>query len=320
MLLRPLKLSNETLTIDSIVREITFEEYEGQRTHSPNTVVAVKELTFGCLGEQSSKVSLWFDLPDPVLLSDHQIKRFKRDRKKRQENSRYNVATKTSPFPGAKYVNDNRNVAFESHVHKPFFHMRPISNDSTTMGLVKDILMHRISVLSGTGTISSHKDSEAELENRFHRIKKDMLRWQWPVSKGREQTDANTPIPSCGSNYSPSEDTAVHQIWESYLGTMKPSNSKEARKRSSRSQLPVLSALSNGISTNCSKDQRCPHIKLNISSKDVSSNEAWKYISGDTKESVWSEIMVCYLKKNELSNKDASLPLSPPHGEKMAKN
>ena len=336
LLLHPSNIyDTSSLQIDSIIREITSQEYEGRTSawnkkypYTPNKVVAVKELTFGCLGEPSSKVSLWFDLPDPILLSNQEIKRFKRNRQRKLQESDRNVnAPKSSPFPGGKYVSETYNKSFESHPHKPFFHMRPVENDTTTLNLIKDILNHRILVLqrkmfhkskSLTGNQLSNLEIEAQLESRFQRIKNDMLYWQWPVSKGRETINANTSVPSCGAKYHPSKCTNASKVWESFLQTIDSPNSDE---KPEKLRLAVFSSLSNGVSIKGSKIHVLPHIKSNSSDDNISDNEAWKYISGASRNSEWNLILAHYLSDSEKPcYKDTNMPLSPPQGEKLTKN
>ena len=317
-----------SLQIDSIVREITSQEYEGRTSawnkkypYTPNNVVSVKELTFGCLGEPSSKVSLWFDLPDPILLSNQEIKRFKRNRQRKlQESDGKNHSAKSSLFPGGKYVSENYNKSFESHPHKPFFHMRPVENDITTLNLIKDILTHRILVLlrrkfhkskSYTGRQCSNLDIEAELESRFQRIKKDMLYWQWPVSKGRETINANTSVPSCGAKYHPSKYTNASRMWEGFLQSIDSSNSDE---KPEKRHLAVFSSLSHGVSLKGSKIHVLLHIKSNKNNDDVSKNEAWKYISGAGRNSEWNLILDHYNSEYEKHISGQSDDLRVNHG------
>lgn len=329
---------SDDLPIDSMIREISQEEYKGwnntwdkQHPYNPNDVVVVRELTFGCLGEPASKVSLWFDLPEPTALSNHEIKRLKRNRQRKLlANACHDIMFKPSPFPGARSsAGENRsfNSSFETHAHKPFFHMRPTSNDPVAFHLIQSILKHRISVLllrkyshvnDRVNTKESHLEQEARLQVLFTNIKKDIKRWKWPVPEERAKVCAETLVPPCSTMYNPSKETVAGCIWEGFLKSktsLSGSQPAQVEKGHSRSRLSVFRTLSQGRSVNGSMDNILPHIRSEANKELSKPNDAWLMALGqDESDNGWNLIKEHYLGANETNHKDKSLPLSPPHG------
>ena len=326
---------------DSIFREITLEEYEGCKSASnkkfpycPDEVVVVQELAFGCLGETSSKVSLWFDLPEPIVLTNQEIKRHKRTRQKKLlENNCRNAKLKPSPFPDSRIYSDAKestNVSFESHCHKPFFHMRPFANDPAAFRLIKLMLKHRVSVLllrkdhnSRTHLNIEARElimkEEARLQVLFQNLMNNMNHWKWPVSKGREKISAETSIPPCNTKYEPSKTSHASCLWDSFLKSISSPQCDQKviqNKEPERSRLPVFQKLSKGQSLEGEAGNKPFHIKSQSDEYGNIANDAWKTILGIESNGGWNLIQEHYLGPNDSKVQDKNMPLSPPHGEK----
>lgn len=317
--------------MDAIIREISFEEYQARTSawdktfpYSPDSVVAVKELAFGCLGETSSKVSLWFDLPEPTTLTNQEIKRHKRNKhRKLLETPARDTSSRLSPFPGMKDavgIKDSSQTLFENHCNKPFFHMQPYGNDSSVFHLIQLILKHRIAILlqrkygDAVDTGKFLTVEEVELKAMFQNVKKDVEIWKWPVTKGRERIGAETTVPSCNANYEPSKESVVSCLWKGLVKSTSPQSLDNPERGSNEEKkcrrLPVFKELSKGKSIQGMGGQRLTHIKTYSDKSKDEANEVWKTIIGDNSGG-WNLIKDHYLGAHEtLVNKDKNMPLS----------
>ncbi len=301
--------------------------WDKKTPYCPNDVVVVKELAFGCLGESASKVSLWFDLPDPVVLTHSEIKRFKRNRQRKLlENNSHDALVKPSPFPGVRKQDDknvSNNFSFEGHKHKPFFHMRSVSNDPVAFQLIQSILKHRVLILllrkysqvNDMRAREFHIEEEAKLQLQFSNIKQHMNKWKWPVSEGKGNVCADTPVPRCSTEYNPSAESVPRTIWDCFLKSAPSLSNSSSEVESSNSSLSVFRNLSKGRSVEGAVDNKLPHIKSHSNTNcGNSSNDVWESIFGGDGTSGWNLIREHYLGNNKDSNqKDKNLPLTPPH-------
>jgi hypothetical protein len=355
-LLKPHKIdtSDENLANDppirSLIQEISKKEYESVNScwenlkYTPDEVVTVHELAFGCMGEVASKVSIWINLPTVAEINNQEIKRLKRNRQRKLlENGAKDVAAKPSPFPGHKMPSRDAhlstrfstiNVGFEDHPQKPFFHMRPESKSSYQ--LIRSILNHRISVLvlreyKCENTVSEGRqrilDKESELQVGFESIKKHSMTWKWPATKGREESTEKTSVPSCRVNYSPSKEKSLAaSMWNSFVDKVPALKCEEEMKKDNTScgSLSIFRELSKGRSIH--KDRVLPsltqHSTLKVAEGPRSHDyptEAWMSILVNTEEKQgWDLIKDHYIGANE-QKKDKNMPLSPSHGEKSLK-
>ena len=333
-------IENGSPPIDTIIREISADEYEASRSfwnkknpYTPEEVVVVQELAFGCAGEAASRLSLWFDLCGLTHLSAQEIKRFKRS-KQRSKASTSNQLRKVTPYPGSNGMISNLRESssssngrtkipssFDTHPHKPFFQMQPASNDPSSFSLIHQMLRHRISVLiqrefrAFRGTESEVRcfitSQDSKLRETFERLSVVSKTWKWPVTMGREQVTAETPVPKCGSKYTPTSTATVSNIWDGFIsaGIYETGGSNE---RPSRPRLGVLHTLSETRSIGKEKGV-IPHIE---SQTNRNGNDAWKSIILDSNEHKdWKVIKDHYLEANGKS-RDKCMPLSSANGER----
>jgi hypothetical protein len=324
-LLRPSDIVlKRSQAIETVICEITLEEYQARQSpwnkqfpYCPNDIVLVKELAFGCFGETSSKVSLWFDLPAPDVLSNQEIKRHKRTRQRQLIDKQ---VCAPSIFPGTGSLGA-KGISFETHGFKPFFHARPINNEKIGFGLIRSILNHRINSLIQRKCVTifdpkcasnSILNEEKNLQIQFQGLVKDMDKWKWSASTGREHVWTETRILPCNTMYKPSKKGSVTCcLWEGLLKSLSP---KEQNNRPR--PLSVFNKLARGQSAHDDamnpNPNILPHIKgLDTGNKPVT-NVAWETIIGDKKIGGWVTIQGHYLdaKENKFS-KDKNLPLNP---------
>lgn len=333
-------IENGSPPIDTIIREISADEYEASKSfwnkkfpYAPEEVVVVQELAFGCAGEAASRLSLWFDLCGLTRLTTQEIKRFKRT-KQRNKASTSSQLRKVTPYPGSNgMVSSLREISssshgrtknppsFDTHPHKPFFQMQPASNDPSSFNLIHQMLHHRISVLiqrefrAFSGTESEVRDfitsQDSKLRETFEQIRAVSKRWKWPEIMGREQVTAETPVPKCSSKYTPRSTAAVSNIWDGFVsaGIYETGRSKE---QSSRSRLGVFHGLSESRSISKGK-ALIPHLE---SQPRRNGNDTWKSIMLDSNEHKdWKVIKDHYLEANGKS-RDKCMPLSSANGER----
>lgn len=308
-----------------------MEEYRGRTSvwnkkypYCPHNVVSIHELAFGCLGETTSKVSLWIDLPEPVSLTNQDIKRHKRNRQRKLAGSIGPVESlKLSPYPGSRYlgeVKESSRLCFENHCHKPFIHMQPIGNNAAAFHLIQLILKHRLSVLlrrkynsDSLETKESIAHEEMKLQGLFLNMRNDVNKWKWPVTSGREHVSTETSVPHCSAHYEPNEASHVSNLWKSLL--KHTSRHQDDDDKSKRSRLAVFKTLAKGRSIQGDGDKRLPHIKSRAESLHFVSNEAWDTIIGEDSIGGWNLIKDHYLDETK-RNKDKNMPLSPSHADK----
>ena len=306
-----------------------MKEYQGRASvwnknylYSPNDIVVVKELAFGCLGEAASKVSLWFDVPEPIALTNQEIKRHKRNKQKKLLDT--TIPDTPSPFPGDVHMKHIQNQSFESHSLKPFFHMQPVDNDYSGFHLITSILEHRVSSLllkkfsrhSIEARVSLSKQDKI-LQGRFQKLQKNIELWKWPTSNGREKICTETLVPHCSAPYQPNQQAPVSNIWNSFLSSapiqLSDTDHDKDSMKAARHKLEVFKLLSKGKSVTSEANQILPHIKSCVRNDKVLANEAWQSIIGDDSTGGWNLIKDHYLDGTEIqTNKDANMPLSPP--------
>ena len=333
-------IENGSPPIHTIIREINADEYEGSKSfwnkkfpYTPEEVVVVQELAFGCAGEAASRLSLWFDLCGLTQLSAQEIKRFKRT-KQRNKASTSNQLRKVTPYPGSNGIMPNLRESssssngrtkapssFDTHPHKPFFRMQPASNDPSSFSLIHQMLIHRISVLiqrefrafRGTESEVRHfvTSQDSKLRETFEQLSVVSKTWKWPITKGREQVTAETPVPKCSSKYTPTSTATISNIWDGFIsaGIYETGTSE---KQPSRSRLGVLHALSETRSIG-KGETLIPHIESQINRND---NDAWKSIILDSNDHTdWKVIKDHYLEATGKS-RDKCMPLSSANGER----
>jgi hypothetical protein len=304
--------------LSHLVQEITVAEYERSRSlwDDNENVVVVHELAFGCAGEEVARVSLWFDIDNVTDMSIADVKKFKR------QKQRLKSEEKVAPYPGiGSNPTDFRSFSrtsnyfrtscsFENHPHKPFFYARPIHNDEIGRDLVSDIMYHRLSVLlhrefrcySGTDAevreLISNRDQS--LREKYFRVKANIKKWTYPVSKGLECLTKNTLVPKCYSFYEPSTSISgvnVDKVWSSF--TKYFSTGTVVNGRSSK----ILRSLREGKSVHAHA-QSLPRIKTFQDS--ILFSEEWRLIQEH------------YQVSSNVQNIDNCMPLSPSILEKRA--
>ncbi len=339
--------------VDSIICEITAEEYRESKAMynskfqhpTRDEVVMVRELAFGCAGEPSSRLSLWFEIHDihVVELTPQEVKRFKRSKQRMKAHHASNTK-KLSPYPDSCKIVPLSQVrghtlsartkappSFVNHPHKPFFYVQPASSEPKTLGLIREMILHRISVLiqreyrAYSGTETKVRDNitaeDKKLRETFQNIKAAYVKWNWPVTDGRDQVTDKTPVPKCSSRYTPKPSSAVSRIWDGFLqadmfdqGIDKIHNNEVV---TSQSKLSVFRDLS--MSRVVNEDVRetmtmIPCISNNFD--EDTSNDAWKSILLDCDAyEDWEIIKDHYLEANRLK-KDKCMPLGSANGER----
>ncbi len=329
--------------IESIVSEITQEEYQTAasfwargRSDSSDDVIVVHELAFGCAGEPSSRVSLWFGLNDMKELTPQEIKRLKRN-KQRNRSAINNEPQETMPYPGSDRIVSNFNrdrlassrtsrtpSSFDTHPHKPFFYMDPCLEIEASQ-LIEALIYHRITVLfhreyrAYAGTDAEIRAfitaKDFELKGSFENLKKAVTRSKWPVSKGRETITAESPVPKCGSTYIPAEPNEAKSVWDEFLSSAKAGFTEETLKEDpeqTKTRLPIFCRLARNKGAG-KTGVMIPHLTQGL--KEKGSDDSWKSILLDTKDG-WAVIKSHYLGSNE-QNKDKCMPLSPAAGDRV---
>lgn len=300
------------------MQEITVAEYERSRSlwDDNENVVVVHELAFGCAGEEVARVSLWFDIDNVTDMSIADVKKFKR------QKQRLKGEEKVAPYPGigsnpTDFRSSNRTsnyfrtpCSFENHPHKPFFYANPIHNDEIGRDLVSDIMYHRLSVLlhrefhcySGTEAevreLISNRDQS--LRDKYFRVKANIKKWTYPVSKGLECLTEKTLVPKCNSFYEPSTSVSgvdVEKVWSSFTEYF--STGTVVNGRSSE----ILSSIREGKSVHAHA-QSLPRIKTLQDS--IIFSEEWRLIQEH------------YQVSSNIQNIDNCMPLSPSTLEKRA--
>jgi hypothetical protein len=311
--------------IHRFVKEISKEEYDVAKkwynedaTYKSDQVIVVQELAFGCVGEQTSRVSLWYDLPEVTELSPQEVKRLKRN-KQRSKGPNSEGPHNVTCYPGYERTCSNMwserscsarirtATSFDSHPHKPFFRVEPVTKCSEAVELVRKVLYHRISVLiqreyrAYSANESVVKEiiisQDAKLEKMFQNIKKDVEMWQWPVSKGREIITEETKVPKTLTEYNPSSHSQVTPIWEGFLSLLKlrGNNSAASSCEPSDTALPIFQKLAKSEKVNHSK--ALPHITSQ--SKNRTENDFMESFFCD-----WNQISAHYVDGNN------TLPIS----------
>ena len=144
----------------------------------------------------------------------------------------------------------------------------------------------------------------------FNKIKQDMRKWKWPVSKGKENVCAETPVPRCSSEYNPSDESVSKTIWDCFLRSAPSLSNSSTENGSSNSPLSVFRDLSKGCSVEGAVDNKLPHIKSHSDTNcGKSSNEVCESIFGNDDSNGWNLIREHYLGNNDSNQKDKNLPL-----------
>ncbi len=308
--------------------------------HPREEVIVVRELAFGCAGEPSSRLSLWFEIRDihVVKLTPQEVKRFKRSKQRVKAHrtsikklSPYPESCKIVPFPQVRgHALSTRTKAhptFVNHPHKPFFYVQPASSEQKSLRLIREMIFHRISVLiqreyrAYLGTETKVRDDitakDAKLREGFQQIKAAYVKWNWPVTHGRDQVTDKTPVPKCSSRYTPKPSSVVSRIWDGFLQAQGDDNIHKNEVATSQSKLCVFRDLS--MSRAVDKNVResatlIPCIANNFD--DETSNDAWKSILLDSDSNDdWQIIKDYYLEANRLK-KDKCMPLGSANGER----
>lgn len=335
---RSLDITSDT-PITSFVCEISEEEYKGSKVFwdkrypfTPNEVISVHELVFGCMGETIARASLWIELVGHTALNPQEVKRFKRGRQ-RNKIGNSGEAKKFLPFPGSDKSSSKTGSSFYLHPHKPFFRIQPVCIDSAVFDLVKNMFQHRLAVLiqreyrAFNGTENEIRNyitnQDSVLRNSFNTIKHGVENWSWPVTKGMANVSAGTSVPKCSSEYNPSptsKSVTVIPIWESFLDSdfntnqNKSCRGKDGKKTSSRFSLGVFQQLSQSRSLNTHRT--LPHI-LKQSSSGAKTNDVWKSIllESDVHDE-WKIIKEHYLEANQF-NHDKCMPLNATNTDRI---
>jgi len=192
-------------------------------------------------------------------------------------------------------------TSFDTHPHKPFFRVEPITKCSDAEELMRNVLHHRISVLiqreyraySLNETIVKEIiiSQDVQLEKMFQNIKKDVQMWQWPVSKGREIITEDTKVPKTLTEYTPSSTSQVTPIWDGFLSLfeLQGDDSATSSCKPSDSTLQVFRNLGN--SENVSRSKTMPHITHHT--KNAAGNDFMESLFSD-----WNQISAHYLDGN----------------------
>ena len=268
--------------IHLFIKEISKTGYEAAKNfynegaaYKSDQVIVVHELAFGCVGEQTARVSLWYDIAEMIELTPQEVKRVKRNRQ-RNNSSNAEAPNNITCYPGCDQTTSSAwtdrssmrvrtATSFDTHPHKPFFRVEPVTKVEEAVKLVIDVLYHRISVLiQREYRAYSKNDSvvrdiiisqDSVLEKTFDRIKKDTENWQWPVSKGREIVTSETKVPKTLTKYMPSSTSQVTPIWDNFLCHLELGSNESKNKCSepSESNLPIFKKIANSEVVNPSK-------------------------------------------------------------------
>eukprot|EP00557_Chaetoceros_sp_GSL56_P000124 CAMPEP_0176500072 /NCGR_PEP_ID=MMETSP0200_2-20121128/13310_1 /TAXON_ID=947934 /ORGANISM="Chaetoceros sp., Strain GSL56" /LENGTH=1051 /DNA_ID=CAMNT_0017898623 /DNA_START=829 /DNA_END=3984 /DNA_ORIENTATION=+ len=308
---------NDCPPIHRFVKEISKQEYATAKAlynddavYKNDQVIIVQELAFGCVGEQSSRVSLWYDLPEITELSPQEVKRLKRN-KQRNKGSNAEGSNNVTCYPGYERTFSNvwsersysmrirTATSFDTHPHKPFFRVEPITKCSDVVDLVRNVLHHRISVLiqreyraySPNENIVKEIiiSQDVQLEKMFQNIKKDVEMWQWPVSKGREIITEDTKVPKTLTEYTPASTSQVTPIWDGFLSLFELQGNDSTTSschQSPDSTLPVFRKLAN--SEKVSRSKIMPHITYHT--KNAAENDFMESLFSE-----WNQISAHYL-------------------------
>lgn len=282
-------------------------------------MIVVQEIAFGCFGEQASRVSLWYDLPEITELSPQEVKRLKRN-KQRNKGPNAESPNNMTCYPGYERTCSNTwsersysmrvrtATSFDTHPHKPFFRIEPVTKCSEAMKLVKNVVYHRISVLvqreyraysADEATVKEIIISQdVQLEKMFQNIKKGIEAWQWPVSKGRESMTEETKVPKALTEYNPSSPSQVTPIWDGFVSNfeLQVNDCASSLRQPTDSTLPIFQKLANSERVHRSKSM--PHV-TSRSNKTTTGNDFMESFFND-----WNQISAHYLDSNN------ALPMS----------
>jgi hypothetical protein len=193
-------LSMTTATAISSVVEIPLALYNQRLTNH----VLVHELAFGPDSDPSIRgVALWFNIleSDVTVCTPQQAKRFRWKKNGVNPVTQVGGNNSTSEAPVKPSI-------FDTGTIDSFQMIRP--HDDSAFRLVTDMMKHRLAVLKRE-RLSNMKErfdalqklqrQEDWLKERFANHRRSWLHWAWPVNRGREHVDENTPVPPVEGPY-----------------------------------------------------------------------------------------------------------------------
>eukprot|EP00536_Pseudo-nitzschia_multiseries_P000499 jgi/Psemu1/178882/e_gw1.6.24.1 len=234
----PQNNDNETGTISAPRAEpIPLSRYRaGDSSHC-----LVREIAFGPDQDPSVRpVALWFNIPEAQVTecTINQQKRFRWRKKQKQPPP-------NQPPPGSRR-GGNRIYRQARPPLSPFEHrdsfaiVRP--GDPDAFALVTSILEHRFETIRAEKITSISERSaaleevarqHAELEERFHNLRRHWSAWNYPGIAGRPSIGPSTPVPPVDEEYADDPGgrgaryrcrckcrNETKQMWESFLSTL----------------------------------------------------------------------------------------------------
>lgn len=298
-------MDSTNATKDSIVQEISFQDYTSRSTpwstrgipYTPSEVVSVHEIAFAPKGDHGSNVSMWFD-ETPVSLEQSQIKRSRRMKQKHKTDvtsghSRPNgngaLIARMSPadFPSTRPSID------------PFVTMVPTMDDAMSIGVIDAIIEHRIDCLCNFSSSTEILNRKMKLQEVFTRILQVHKPWVWPKRKGMERVNATTKAPPGNAiHYNPSKVPLkrmydVGTIWERFAddlnedGVLPATDSTCQRKR-----LPIFGSVEKRRDT--ARLPRLSSVETGVESKGYAT---WKELLIGKPRGKWTTARELYLAK-----------------------
>jgi hypothetical protein len=194
-------LSMTIATAISSVAEIPLALFNPRLTNH----ILVHELAFGPDSDPSIRgVALWFNIgeSDVTVCTPQQAKRF------RWKKNGVNPVTPLGAGYNSTSTGPVKPSIFDSGTIDSFQMIRP--HDDSAFRLVTDMMKHRLAVLKRE-RLSNMKErfdalqklqrQENWLKERFANHRRSWLHWAWPVNRGRENVDENTPVPPVEGPY-----------------------------------------------------------------------------------------------------------------------
>jgi hypothetical protein len=282
--------------------------------------IIVREIAFGPPSSPTdAPVMLWFNILDKDVrkLEPKEVMRHKRtDRKLRTKRAKQveECTPKMSSYASVSGLSRHAKNSFryspssfsDDHclVEAPFTVTAP--RDKVCFGFVREVLRHNLKVATRnqTNKMAEQDEEYLLLAKKFDAIKCHLSLFHWPINRGREQVDRNTPMPKVNAIYSlPSGHQHEHQrkLWDSFLQNVRLNNNEETKEKEKdgaalpKRRLQVFLQLSTGQSTpNPHEDGQMPCIekKDTFHRKEGNTNEhdedslAWKSIllTGDSSQ------------------------------------
>ena len=168
--------------------------------------VLVHELAFGPDSDSQvpRPVALWFNIDEKhvTVCNDAQAKRFRWKRGINKKDS------DTDSVNSGSQSQSGRGKACPFAALEHFVMIRP--HDADAYHLTTAILKHRLSVMTNERISDMKKRFEAlkgaeaikkDLQQQFENLRRNWIRWCWPVNDGREVVTRKTPVPPVDGKY-----------------------------------------------------------------------------------------------------------------------